>query len=129
MLKESFASQKEPDIFRRWFDDDYFDLIIWYDTTDRSITGIQLCYDKKADEHAFMWHRASGFSHHAIDDTRSHYKHPASPLLVDDGIFPFEEIIGKFRERSENIDPSVRDFVIAKLEEYSKTMREGTQDA
>ena len=30
---------------RRWFRDDDFDLIIWYDDSD-TVFGFQLCYDK-----------------------------------------------------------------------------------
>lgn len=33
------------DGFRRWFTDEDFDLIVWYE--DDKITGFQLCYDKK----------------------------------------------------------------------------------
>jgi len=45
MLKELNVAQKEEDIFRRWFKDDYFDLIVWYNRNDYSIRGFQLCYD------------------------------------------------------------------------------------
>lgn len=120
MLNEHSVSQKEAGTFRRWFQDDYFDLIVWYEMRNRSITGFQLCYDKQADEHAFMWHVQSGFSHHAVDDSRSAHRHPATPVLVDDGIFPFDEIIVKFRESSAGIDPAVSNLVIAKLTEYSQ---------
>jgi len=119
MLKETTVSQKEPNTFRRWFQDTYFDLIVWYDMEDRSISGFQLCYDKPSDEHAFLWHKNSGFSHHAVDDSRSQHKHPATPLLVGDGIFPVEMIITRFRESSKEIDPVVRNLVIEKLSEYS----------
>ena len=37
--------QREEEGIRRWFFDDYFDLIIWYDNN-HQIEGFQLCYDK-----------------------------------------------------------------------------------
>jgi hypothetical protein len=120
MIRESDVSQKEPGVFRRWFHDDYFDIIVWYGIEHKTITGFQICYDKTRNEHAIMWNRDTGFSHHAIDDSRSQYKHPATPILVDDGIFPFEKIIGRFRESSTNMDPVIRSLIIEKLTEYSK---------
>jgi hypothetical protein len=33
------------DYDRRWLSDDYFDLIVWY-TSDDTVHGFQLCYDK-----------------------------------------------------------------------------------
>jgi hypothetical protein len=120
MLRESYVSQKEESVFRRWFQDEYFDLIVWYDLDTRLISGFQLCYDKHKNEHAFTWHKDSGFSHNKIDDSRSLHRHPATPILVDDGVFPFETIMGKFITSSYNIDAAVRDLVIEKLTEYSR---------
>jgi len=120
MLHESHVSQKEKNVFRRWFQDEYFDLIVWYDIKNKIIEGIQLCYDKNKDEHAFTWHRSAGFSHHKIDDSRALYRHPATPILVNDGVFPFDEIIQKFNSSSECIDKEIKDLVIEKMAEFSK---------
>jgi len=120
MLYESKVSQKEKNVFRRWFQDEYFDLIVWHDADNRSIVGFQLCYDKNYDEHAFTWYKLHGFQHHRIDDTRPEYSHPATPILVSDGIFPFAELIRRFTISSENVDVTIKDLVIEKLTEYSK---------
>ncbi len=61
MLKEvESARQEDPLRHRRWFADDFFDLIVWYDPDGR-LDGFQLCYNKSFDEHAFTWRRDSGF--------------------------------------------------------------------
>ncbi len=120
MLHESYVSQKETNVFRRWFQDEYFDLIVWYDLETKLITGFQLCYDKNRDEHAFTWHKNIGFSHNRIDDARADHRHPATPILVADGMFPFEEILERFRASSAGIDEAIRSLVIEKLAEYSR---------
>ena len=119
MLKEAPTSQKEDNIFRRWFQDEYFDLFIWYNKEDNSISGFQLCYDKEIDEHAFTWLKNSGFSHNRVEDTHAIGKHPATPILIDDGYFPFEDIKNRFTNSAENIDKEIRDLVIGKISEYS----------
>ncbi len=119
MLQESYVSQKEDSVFRRWFQDEYFDLIVWYDLDTKLIAGFQLCYDKNKNEHAFTWHKDYGFGHNKIDDSRSLHRHPATPILVDDGIFPFETILNRFMGSSGGIDAVIRDLVIEKLTGYS----------
>ena len=104
MLYESNVTQKEEHIFRRWFQDDYFDLIVWYDSETRGIVGFQLCYDKDRNEHAFTWHEKDGFSHNKIDNNRVPGHHPVTPILVANGIFPYEMLLEKFKESSGNID-------------------------
>jgi hypothetical protein len=120
MLHESPVSQKEKNVFRRWFQDEYFDLIVWYNIENDVIDGFQLCYDKNRDEHAFTWHRAAGFGHHKIDDSRAPFSHPATPILINDGVFPFDEIIQKFNCSSGALDKKIKDMVIEKLTEFSK---------
>ncbi|HOT46522.1 MAG TPA: hypothetical protein PLM53_17110 [Spirochaetota bacterium] len=121
MLHESYVSQKEENVFRRWFQDDYFDLIVWYDLDTKTITGFQLCYDKNRNEHAFTWHRDSGFSHNRIDNSRSPQSYAGTPILVDDGIFPYNMVMSKFVESSGGIDAAIRDLVMEKLNEYSRS--------
>ena len=46
------VKQNRTDGFRRWFLDDYFDLIVWYNNS-HDIEGFQLCYDKKYSENKY----------------------------------------------------------------------------
>ena len=114
------ARQIENEGFRRWFTDDFFDLIVWYDER-REIGGFQLCYDKQQNERAVTWRRDGGFSHHRVDDgetTRGLAGHPMSPILLDDGEFDKHPIAERFRSASANIEPSLAGFVYKRMLGY-----------
>jgi hypothetical protein len=103
---------------RRWFTDDYFDLIVWQ-SPEGEIIAFQLCYDKGPDERVLIWHRDEGFSHKGIDNGENrdgHYK--MTPILIPDGEFNCDPIQMRFRKESRNIDPDVRIFIIDKLDDY-----------
>ncbi|OHD71421.1 MAG: hypothetical protein A2W19_10530 [Spirochaetes bacterium RBG_16_49_21] len=116
------VSQKEEHIFRRWFQDDYFDLIVWYDKKSEGIAGFQLCYNKLSDEHALTWHTAKGFSHNRIDDYPGIFHHPVTPILVPDGYFPHDELLDRFRQNSTAIDEDISRLVIEKISEYNNAL-------
>jgi hypothetical protein len=120
-------SQKEDHILRRWFQDDYFDLIVWYDKVSADIAGFQLCYDKLFNEHALTWHREHGFSHNKIDDNAGVFHHPVTPILVPDGYFPYDELLDRFRRNSMHIDENISRLVIAKIMDYNSLS--GSQSA
>ena len=107
--------QKANDVFRRWFKDNYFDLIIWYDEM-KSIIGFQLCYDVQNNERAITYSNGI-FSHNKIDQGNLPTKN-LTPILVPDGLFDESIVIPKFDEASKNIDTNVRDYVYRKLSEY-----------
>ena len=71
---------------RRWFADDYFDLIVWFNKKGESI-GFQLCYDLPGEERALTWHKNTGFSHRRVDDGERQRPYKATPILVADGSF------------------------------------------
>ena len=108
---------------RRWFADEYFDLIVWYDGPRRGrshISGFQLCYDRSAYERALTWRRDHGFSHEKVDTGENRPGGMKStPILVTDGIFDREGVAARFREASRGIDPDVADLVLDKLAEYA----------
>lgn len=39
MLKETPVAQKEKGLVRRWFEDEYFQLIVWYKNDSNTIIG------------------------------------------------------------------------------------------
>ncbi len=102
--------------FRRWFTDPHFDLIVWYEQ-DR-IAGFQLCYDKKAKERAVTWRRDGGYSHHRIDDGEIPFGAKMTPILVADGVFGKDEVVDRFRQAVEKIDPEIVTLVVSKLKSY-----------
>ncbi len=117
LVEQKKVRQFEADKIRRWFSDDYFDLIIWHGAQGE-ITGFQLCYDKSCSERAFTWTRDEGYSHHKIDDGEQITRLKGSPILVSDGTFSVEAVSDKFREESRGIDPHIADFVYEKILGY-----------
>jgi hypothetical protein len=111
---------------RRWFSDDYFDLIVWYDSPRRSrshITGFQLCYDRSGYERALTWTRNHGYSHEKVDTGESGPGGlKSTPILVADGHFDSGPIVERFREASKGIDPDIADLVLDKLAESPGTL-------
>jgi len=68
MMKEIEDTRQIPgEGVRRWFIDDYFDLIVWC-TDEGIIEGFQLCYDKGKNERAVTWRRTGSYIHEAVDD-------------------------------------------------------------
>ena len=111
------ARQVEGEGFRRWFMDEYFDLIVWYDD-EQSIVGFQLCYDKQRKERAITWTRDHGFQHNCIDagETPGHSK--MTPIVVADGAFSRDPIVERFRAASTGIQPEIAQFVRETLQQY-----------
>ena len=120
MLKETYVSQKEEKSFRRWFEDDYFSLIVWYSKKDNTISGFQLCYNKKWDEHVFTWHKRDGFMHNKLDKSRRGSS-PATPILVDNGIFPIGDVMNRLKSSVDLLDEDIRKIIFDKLIEYSES--------
>jgi len=107
---------------RRWFSDEYFDLIVWCESpgSGRSnITGFQLCYDRNGYERALTWTRDHGFSHEKVDTGENRPgSMKSTPILVADGVFDSAGVGERFREASKGIDPDIAGLVQEKLAEY-----------
>jgi len=107
---------------RRWFADDYFDLIVWYQ--DDAIDGFQLCYDRDGCPRAYTWTRSRGASHEGIDDGDDPLlTYKATPILVADGPFDVEEISKRFREACRVLPSDIQDVVITRLDAQRKGWR------
>ena len=110
--------QNPDDSFRRWFTDDFFDLIIWFENGE--IIGFQLCYDKKYDnEKALTWRKKNNYTHSKIDNGESPYANKMTPILVSDGIFNNTKVAELFKVKAAKMEYGLVDFVYTKLLEYS----------
>ena len=99
---------------RRWFRDDFFDLIIWYaDSGD--VEGFQLCYDRNGAERAFTWRTTGETEHSRIDDGEIPGHTKRSPILVEDGAFDRQGIAERFKSESRNIDREIAEMVNAAI--------------
>lgn len=119
MLREIAKVRQIPgEPARRWYSDNYFDLVIWQDLGN-DIAGFQLCYDKQHGERALTWRFGSGFSHNQVDTGESRPgKHKSTPILAEDGTFNMEEIAAKFLGHCDVLESGTRDFIYHKLLEY-----------
>jgi len=122
MLKEyTHVRQIQGESKRRWFSDQYFDLIVWFGEQDE-IVGFQLCYDITRTHRALTWQQNKGFTHHKIDDGENRPgKVKASPILVPDGLFDAERIARRFQEASSNMEPRIVNFIYKKLQQYPES--------
>jgi hypothetical protein len=111
------ARQVAGEGVRRWFTDDYFDLIVWYGDEKHPI-GFQLCYDKAGRERALTWTRDHGFQHDRVDagETPGHAK--MTPIIVADGAFDRTSIARRFQRESMTLDPRIASFIFEKLDSY-----------
>jgi len=108
--------QGEP--FRRWFVDEYFDLIIWIDDR-KEISGFQICYDRLKNQHALTWQRNSGYQHSRVDDGEGRPgKYKATPILISDGFFSKNEVAARFQRVSQNLEKRVAELVYEKIMQY-----------
>ncbi len=117
LIEYANVAQKEADhgVFRRWFGDDYFDLIVWYDDA-REITGFQLCYDRYFNPHAITWKKDSGAVHDSIDEGHVHNRVKMTPIMTADGYFPGDEVGRKFSEASRGVESAIRELVLEEIE-------------
>lgn len=120
MLREwNGVRQIEGEGFRRWFSDQNFDLIVWFDGADeQKITGFQLCYDKQRKERALTWKKAEGYSHNRIDDGEIPFGTKRTPVLVADGAFARDEVKRMFLESAVELDQRLADFISERIAEY-----------
>ncbi len=109
--------QIEGEGFRRWFTDEYFDLIVWY-SDDRALIGFQLCYDKLERERALTWTREHGFQHNRIDagEVPGHAK--MTPVIIADGEFSRDPVAERFWKASGQIEPAVARFVYETVKKF-----------
>jgi hypothetical protein len=112
------ARQVEGEGFRRWFTDEYFDLIVWYNDNDRRPIGFQLCYDKAGRERALTWTVEHGFQHDRIDsgETPGHFK--MTPIIIADGAFNPHPVAERFRQACTSIDSAIASFVLDRIAGY-----------
>jgi hypothetical protein len=124
MLREiQSVKQNRDELFRRWFEDDFFDLFVWYDQQEK-ISGFQLCYEKCRDEHALTWREDCGYALDRIDSGERSVWETSTPVLLPSNDLPPEKVIETFVARSEAVDPQLVEFVVQKISEYAREMSE-----
>jgi hypothetical protein len=116
MLEEFQSVRQHPgDRRRRWFCDNYFDLVVWYEPTEE-IFGFQLSYDRLGKPRAFTWRRPYGMAHEAVDDGDDPLlKYKQTPILVPDGAPDMGPLIRRFTDAAAGLPDDIRELVLDKL--------------
>lgn len=119
MLKEEKrVRQIQDEPRRRWFCDDYFDLIVWFEPGEE-IFGFQLCYDRERNPRALTWTRRQGYRHNGIDN--GEYvtgTTQVTPILVADGLFDAPSIADRLAAAAGELPQTVAAFVLEKVRAF-----------
>lgn len=117
MLREITTVRSYSDDRRRWFSDADMDLFVSF--RNQTPIGFQLCFNKQYEEHAISWDCNKGFEHSRVDDGEQRdWRYKMTPILVDDGEFDCQVLARYFLEQSGCIEPTLADFIFARLLEY-----------
>ena len=116
-MREYPATQPADDVPRRWFADETFELIVWFDEHGR-IFGFQLCYNRTRLERALTWTAKGGYAHNRVDDGEASPVRNRTPILLTQ-----EEVaectgLERFRAACTDIDPLISDFVEERVQAY-----------
>ena len=119
MLQEVKDVKQVPgDLRRRWFCDEFFDLIVWLDDAG-NFHGFQLCYNLESHPRALTWLKDKGFRHDGIDDGESETgRHKSSPILVQDGAFNAKIIGDRLAAAGAKLPEDIIGPVLAKVREF-----------
>lgn len=119
MLKEAANIRQNPgEPRRRWFDDEYFDLIVWFEPGEE-IWGFQLCYDRERKPRALTWTRQYGYRHSGIDTGESVTgTSQVAPVLVEDGLFDSGSVGRKLAVAARDLPKDIAAFVLQKIKEF-----------
>lgn len=122
-LKENLdVRQKEEEGFRRWFVNDFFDIIFWYDKQGGELIGFQLCFTMGRGECAFTWEPGSTGSHfvsNSVIDPGVQFQ--ATDVLRSRACVISDEIVSRLIEEAGELDKELLDLILEKLEAYNSS--------
>ncbi len=118
LREEKNVRQIEGEPRRRWFADDYFDLIVWLEPDD-SIRGFQLCYDREKKPRALTWTKQYGYKHTGIDNGEHAWgSSKSSPVLIEDGLFDVLSTGKRFEADAAEMPLKLAAFIIEKVKTF-----------
>jgi hypothetical protein len=99
---------------RRWFEDESYELVVWY-LPDGSVEGFQILYFGRVAERALTWRREGGFSHSRIDNGTGSPMKNLAPILLPNGKVPWAQVVREFEESSAELEVDLREFIRQRL--------------
>jgi hypothetical protein len=122
MLREiRSVEQRDPQLTRRWFQDDYFDLYVWQDGAGE-LQRFQLCYERDTRrERALEWQRGRGFQHLAVQQRYSGSPgRDQSGDMALDGVLPYVALQARFTGAARSLPPELYRFIRDKIKAYAR---------
>jgi hypothetical protein len=120
VIEMTNVRQVPGDYFRRWFADENFDLIAWYEAGS-NLYGFQLTYDKGGEEKTVTWFGNGAVSHHQVDSGEDDPLANRTPILIQaDGQSNMRQVLSDFKASGKGIPLKLRSIVRAKLREYGR---------
>ena len=115
LIEKKDVQQRPGESHRRWFSDEFFDLIVWWSETEEIIL-FQLSYDPDGVDGLLEWRRASGLSHFRVDTGGPlPARHARTPFLVPAPAPELGPLVDQFETVAAELDPALRDFVLSTL--------------
>lgn len=118
MLREIRSVRQEKGAnLKRWFQDDYFNLITW--SQDGRVISFELSYDRYGEPHLLRWRDGEGYLHSSVDEGEGRPGRPKMSPIPDapKRALP-QDLPSSFEERSVKIDPEISRLVIAGIKGY-----------
>ena len=129
LLHENKEVRQRPEEgYRRWFVNDYFDIILWYDHEGGELTGFQVCFSKNKDERAFSWQKNEYASSHYVSDPvrETGTSGLATNILYGyAGIIP-GETIRRLKDEKGELDDEILSLILESIETYNGKQRNGS---
>ncbi|MFA7567003.1 MAG: hypothetical protein WCY01_08260 [Alkalispirochaeta sp.] len=122
LVENKNVRQRPEEGFRRWFVNEYFDVIIWYESAAGELVGFQLCYDRSVNERAFTWRRGKRGSHYVSSgsDERGRPWIATAVLHGDAGPVP-AEVLDRLKNEQGELDDHNLDLIVGHVQSYNTT--------
>jgi len=126
LVENKNVRQRPEEGFRRWFLNDYFDVIVWYESAAGELTGFQLCYNRTVDERAFTWQRNKRSSHFVSSgsDERGTPWIATAVLHGDAGVVP-PAVLERLRAEQGDLDDTLLELIVTAAGEYNESRDTG----
>lgn len=112
--------QRPEEGFRRWFLNEFFDVIVWYESAGGQLLGFQLCYNRTVDERAFTWQRDKRSSHFVSSgsDERGVPWIATAVLHGDAGAVP-RDVLERLQAEQGDLDDDLLDLIVEQARGYN----------
>lgn len=116
--------QRPDEGFRRWFVNDYFDIIFWYESDTTTLKGFQFCYSRNNKEKVFTWEPGRVSSHYVssnqFEPGMSSY---ATAILDGDaGAIP-QNALERLKKDAGELQADYVSLIIDRAEQYNQSLQ------